>query len=140
MRASYLIANKLVRASTPYSDGELVKICTLKAAEVVKSHEKRPAFSNISLSRKTVTDWVVDLSSDLNSQMKDKIKLFIAFSVVIDENTNVTDIAQLAIFIRCADETLKITEELLEYMPMNKTTTVDDIFSSLGALNKAGVD
>ena len=140
VRASYLIANELVRASKPYSDGELVKTCMLKAAEVV-CPEKRPAFANISLSRNTVADRVADLSSDLNSQIKDKIKSFIVFSVAIDESTDVTDIAQLAIFIRGVNETLKITEELLELVPMTDTTTADDIFSALvGALDKAGVD
>lgn len=140
VKASYLIANELVRASKPYSDGELVKTCMLKAAEVV-CPEKRPAFANISLSRNTVADRVADLSSDLNSQMKDKIKSFIAFSVAIDESTDVTDIAQLAIFIRGVDETLTITEELLELVPMTDTTTADDIFSSLvGVLDKVGVD
>ena len=140
VRASYLIANELVWASKPYSDGELVKTCMLKAAEVV-CPEKRPSFANISLSRNTVANRVADLSSNLNSQMKEKIKSFIAFSVAIDESTDVTDIAQLAIFIRGVDETLKITEELLELVPMTSTTTADDIFSSLvGALDKAGVD
>ncbi|KAJ8352217.1 hypothetical protein SKAU_G00236930 [Synaphobranchus kaupii] len=112
----------------------------LKAAEVV-CPEKRPAFANISLTRNTVADRVTELSSDLSSQMKEKIKSFIAFSIAIDESTDVTDIAQLAIFIRGVDETLTITEELLELVPMNDTTTADDIFSSLvGALDKVGVD
>ncbi|KAJ8365024.1 hypothetical protein SKAU_G00138550 [Synaphobranchus kaupii] len=140
VRASYIIANELVQASKPFSDGELVKTCMLKAAEVV-CPEKRPAFANISLTRSTVADRVTELSSDLSSQMKEKIKSFIAFSIAIDESTDVTDIAQLAIFIRGVDETLTITEELLELVPMNDTTTADDIFSSLvGALDKVGVD
>ena len=33
--ASYLIENELVKASRPFSDGELVKICMMKAVEVV---------------------------------------------------------------------------------------------------------
>ena len=69
----------------------------LKAAEVVFS-EKRSAFAIVSLSRNTVADRVTKLSGDLGSQMNGKIKSFIAFSVVIDEKTDVTDIAQLAIF------------------------------------------
>lgn len=140
VRASYIIANELVQASKPFSDGEFVKTCMLKAAEVV-CPEKRPAFANISLTRNTVADRVTELSSDLSSQLKEKIKSFIAFSIAIDESTDVTDIAQLAIFIRGVDETLTITEELLEMVPMNNTTTADDIFSALvGALDKVGAD
>ena len=55
VKASYLIANELVQASKPFSDGELVKKCMLKAAEVV-CPEKQSAFANISLSRNTM-DW-----------------------------------------------------------------------------------
>ncbi|KAK2847545.1 hypothetical protein Q5P01_010544 [Channa striata] len=90
-QASYIIANELVQASKPFSDGEFVKTCMLKAAEVV-CLEKRPAFANIT---------------------KSKIKSFIAFSIAIDESTDVTDTAQLATFIRGVDETLTITAELL---------------------------
>ena len=73
--------------------------------------------------------------------MNDKIESFIAFSDAIDESTEITDIAQLAIFIRGVDETLTITEEFLELVPMKDTTTANDTFSSLvGALNKVGVD
>ena len=54
---------------------------------------------------------------------------------------DVTDIAQLAIFIRGVDEALTVTEELLELVPMKDTTTADDIFSSLtGALDKVESD
>ncbi|XP_066941423.1 general transcription factor II-I repeat domain-containing protein 2-like [Macrobrachium rosenbergii] len=140
VKASYLMANELVQASKPFSDGEFVKTCMLKAAEVV-CPEKRPAFANISLSRNTVADRVEDLSGDLGRQMNNKIKSFIAFSVAIDESTDVTDVAQLAIFIRGVDETLTITEEFLELVPMKDTTTANDIFSSLiRMLDKAGVD
>ena len=48
-----------------------------------------------------------------------------------------SDIAQLAIFIQGVDETLTITEEYLELVPMKDTTTANDIFSSLvGAKDK----
>lgn len=33
-RVSYIIANELVQASKPFSDGQFVKTCMLKAAEV----------------------------------------------------------------------------------------------------------
>ena len=88
MKVSYIIAHEIVQASKPFSDGEFVKTCMLKAAEVVFP-EKRSAFANISLSKNTVADRVTELSGDLGSQMNDKIKLFIAFSVAIDESTDV---------------------------------------------------
>ena len=112
----------------------------LKAAEVV-CPEKQSAFANISLSRNTIADRVEDLSQDLGRQMNEKIKSFIAFSVAIDESTDVTDVAQLCIFICGVDDTLTVTEEFLELVPMKDTTTANDIFSSLvDALDRVGVD
>lgn len=39
--------------------------------------------------------------------------------------------AQLAIFIRGTDETLAVTEEFLESVPMPDTTTAEDIFNTV---------
>ena len=99
VKASYLIANEIAVASKPFSEGEFVKTFMMKAAEIV-CPEKRQAFANISLTRNTVADRISDLSVDLDSQLKQKVKSFFAFSVAIDESTDITDVAQLAIFIR----------------------------------------
>jgi len=37
VKASYLIANDIALASKPYCEGEFVKTCILKAAEIVCS-------------------------------------------------------------------------------------------------------
>ena len=50
VNASYLIASEVALASKPYSDGDFVKRCTMKAAGLV-SPEKRQAFANTSLTR-----------------------------------------------------------------------------------------
>ncbi|XP_023254026.1 general transcription factor II-I repeat domain-containing protein 2B-like [Seriola lalandi dorsalis] len=102
---------------------------------------KRQAFANISLTRNTVADRISDLSEDLDSQLKRKVKSFIAFSVAIDESTDITDVAQLAIFIRGVDDTLTVTEEFVELVPMTDTTTAADIFTALvRTLDRVGVD
>ena len=112
----------------------------LKATEVVFP-EKRQAFANISLTRNTIVDRISGLSANLNSQLKNKIKKFIAFSVAVDKSTNITDVAQLAIFIRGIENTLIVSEEFVEMVPMSSTTTSADIFTSLvGTLDRVGVD
>ncbi|XP_037789324.1 general transcription factor II-I repeat domain-containing protein 2-like [Penaeus monodon] len=140
VKASYLIANEIALASKPFSEDEFVKTCMLKAAQTV-CPDKRQAFENISLTRNTVADRISDLAEDLDSQLKRKVKSFIVFSVAIDESKDITDVAQLAIFIRGVDDTLTITEEFVELVPMTDTTTAADIFTALvGALDRAGVD
>ena len=80
MKASYIITWEIAKAAKPFSEGAFVKTCMLKATELV-CPEKRLALANISLSRPTVTERVEELSGDLNSQQKDKVKSFIASSI-----------------------------------------------------------
>ena len=57
-------------------------------------------FANISLTRNTVAERISDISANLDSQLKKKVKLFVIFSVALDESTDISDVAQQAIFIR----------------------------------------
>ena len=93
MKASYLITNKIAVASKPFSEGEFIKTCMVKAAEIM-CPQKCQTLANVILTKNTIADRISDLSMDLNSQLKNKIKAFIAFSVAIDESTYITDVAQ----------------------------------------------
>jgi hypothetical protein len=75
----------------------------MKAAEIL-CPEKQQLFKIIRLSANTVADRVNDLAADIQCQLKEKCKDFVAYSIAIDESTDVTDIAQLAIFIRGVNE------------------------------------
>ncbi|XP_073694049.1 general transcription factor II-I repeat domain-containing protein 2-like [Garra rufa] len=104
VKASYLIANEIAAASKPFSEGEFVKKCMVKAAELV-CPEKKTAFATL------------------------------------DESTDVNDVSQLGLFIRGIDESLNITEEFVELVPMTDTTASNDIYASLiGALDRLEVD
>jgi hypothetical protein len=96
---SQIIANK----SKPFTDGEYVKECIMKAAEIL-CPEKQHLYKTISLSVNTVADRVIDLAGDIQCQLKEKCKDFVAYSIAIDESTDVTNIAQLAVFIRGVNE------------------------------------
>ncbi|KAL3974132.1 nostrin [Sarotherodon galilaeus] len=74
-----------------------------------------------------VKNCMLEQSADLDSQLKRKV------------DTGITDVTQLAIFIRGVDDT--VTEEFLELVPMTDTTTAEDIFRSVvGALDRVGAD
>jgi len=53
-----------------------------------------------------VSGRISDISANLDSQLKNKVKSFVVFSVALDESTDIAGIAQLAIFIRGVDETV----------------------------------
>jgi len=50
-----------------------------------------------SLTRNTVAERISDISANLDSQQKNKVKSFVVFSVALDESTDIWDVAQLAI-------------------------------------------
>jgi len=56
-----------------------------------------------------VVERISNIFANLDSQLKNKVKLFVTFSVALDESTNISDVAQVAIFIRGVDETLSVT-------------------------------
>jgi hypothetical protein len=56
---------------------------------------------------------------------------FLAFSLALDESTDIVDTAQLCIFIRGVDKSFKVHEEILSVSPMHGKTTGTDIFDTL---------
>jgi len=64
-----------------------------------------------------VAERASDISANLDSQLKKKVKLFVIFSVALDESTDTSDVAQQAIFVRDVDETLSVTEKFLGLVP-----------------------
>ncbi|XP_067407567.1 general transcription factor II-I repeat domain-containing protein 2A-like [Emydura macquarii macquarii] len=140
VKASYLIAHELVRSPKPFSDGEIIKKCMLMTTELI-CPDKQRTFANISLSRNTVAERISDLSESLNNPLKDRVMSFITFSIAVDDSTDVTDVAQLAIFIHGVDKNMSIIEEFVELVPMKDTTTGDNIFNNLvEILDRLGVD
>ena len=102
----------------------------LKVCEVM-CPDKKQAFLSVSLSRNTVADRVWELANDLKTQLMNKGKDFVAYSLAVDESADVTDTAQLSIFIRGVDSSLGVTEELLGIKSMHGTTTGKDIFEEV---------
>lgn len=133
MRASYVIALKIAKKSKPFSDGEFVKECMLDVADISFVPQKQ-VIQEIPLSRNTIAARVNELADNLHNQLKDKIKEFIFYSIVTDENTDIIDTAQLAVFIRGIDKDFIITEELLKCIPLKDTTTAQDIYQAIEQL------
>ncbi|XP_071744163.1 general transcription factor II-I repeat domain-containing protein 2-like [Lepeophtheirus salmonis] len=115
----------------------------MKASELIFP-KKRQTFNNISLTRNMIAESILELSEDLTSQLKQKVGGFIAFSVAIDKSTDITDVAKSAIFIKDVYNTLTVTQEFVELVPIGVimgTTTAEDIFVAVvAALDRVGVD
>lgn len=94
--------------------------------------DKKQMLVNVSLSRNTVCEMVTDLRTQLSERSKD----FIAYSLAVDESTDMTDTAQLAIFIRGLDSDLRLTGEILDIKSTHGTTTGKDIFENVCQSNR----
>ena len=53
------------------------------------------------------------------------------YCIAIDESTDTTDTAQLALFLRGVTPTFDMAEEFVRLIPMKDTTTEADVFESV---------
>lgn len=130
LKSSFIIALEITKRSKPFTDGDFIKECMLKVADVSFPSQKS-IIQNIPLSRNTVASRISDLSRNLECQLKEKIKEFTHFSLAVDESTDTVDTAQLAVFIRGVNSNFEICEELLKCVPLTGTTTANDIYSAI---------
>lgn len=126
-KASYMIAHKIAKSNKTFGEGEFVKDCLQIVADVL-CPDKKKLFESVSLSRRTITSRIEKITVNITSQLTVKIESFVAFSITMDESTDVSDTAQLLIFVRGVDENFNITEELASLRSMKGTTTGNDIY------------
>ncbi|GCC42994.1 hypothetical protein chiPu_0027270, partial [Chiloscyllium punctatum] len=123
---------KIGRNSKPFSDGESIKECSLDSAELM-CPQKKEAFENVSLSRRTVTRRTGDIARNLELQLEHRAVTFDFFSLALDESCDIRDTAQLLIFICGITTDFKITEELAAMQSMKGTTIGNDLFTEVNA-------
>ncbi|KAK0148944.1 General transcription factor II-I repeat domain-containing protein 2 [Merluccius polli] len=136
VRASYVVSEMIAKKLRPHSEGEFVKECLVATAELL-APDKVKTFQNVSLSRRTVSDRITDIADDIEESLKKSAGDFKFFSLACDEITDITNTAQLAIFIRGITEDFDVREDLLSLEAMHGTTRGEDLFEKLvSALQK----
>lgn len=129
-KISFLISEEIAKRGKPFTDGEFVKNClNIFASNICP--EKKSLVQNISLSHQTVGRRIDDMADNIKITLIEKLKECIFYSLALDESTDISDTAQLAIFIRGVTNQYTIVEELLELCPMKGTTTGRDIFGEV---------
>ncbi|CAK1597751.1 unnamed protein product [Parnassius mnemosyne] len=127
VKASFILSSKLAKALKPFAEEEFIKECMLEVCGIL-CPEKKNEFEKISLLRRTVVRRIEMMANNIKTTLTDRITGFESFSIVLDESTDLSDTAQLAIFIRGVDKESTVTEELLALQPLKGTTTGEDIF------------
>ncbi|XP_063748741.1 general transcription factor II-I repeat domain-containing protein 2B-like [Eleginops maclovinus] len=139
-RASYRISNAIVRSGRAFAAGDFVKECLTIAAQDVCPNPMR-VFSQISLSRNTVTRRVEDMAEDVRGQIAQRASHFSAFSIACDESTDMSDSAQLLVFLRGVNEDFEVCQELAGLETLKGTTKGVDIFMAVErVLDKNGLN
>ena len=107
IQAGYAICDLMATHLKPFSEGEFVKKI-LNIAAYYCIPENPTVFSNISLSRRTCTRVIGDLTQDVKEQVVNHCENFKYYSICVDESTDVKDTAQLAVFIRGVNNSFEI--------------------------------
>ncbi|GLV38089.1 neuralized [Carabus blaptoides fortunei] len=97
-RASFRVAHSIAKHGKPFIDGELIKDCIIAADE------------ELSLSANTVARRADDIAEYILTQLSDKNQYLEWFSLALDESTDVSDTAQVLLFIRGIDKGFFIRE------------------------------
>lgn len=126
-KASYVLAYNIAKSNKAFSDGEFIKQCMIDVCDIM-CPEKKNDFQSLSLSRRTITERIENIDKNLISQLTTKTQKFIFYSITMDESTDISDTAQLLIFVRGINAHFEITEELAGLQSIKGTTTGADIF------------
>ncbi|XP_057190131.1 general transcription factor II-I repeat domain-containing protein 2-like [Triplophysa rosa] len=86
------------------------------------------AIKAVQLSRSTVTRRCELMADDLTQQLRKDITDCECFSLQLDESTDISDTAQLCVFIRMVFKDMTAREELLTLLHMKEHTRGEDIF------------
>ena len=131
VKASYELSLLLARKKKPYSDGEeIVKKSLLIFAQNVGDINIKNKVDNIALSRNTVMRRIDDMGQDVSTQIVSGLQNCKYFSLALDESCDITDNAQLSIFVRYTNNDFDCVEELLDLRQL-VSTTGEDIFEEL---------
>jgi hypothetical protein len=133
---SFVVSEKIAKHFKPFGKGEFIKECVVDVASII-CPEKKKDFENIyniCLSRRNVARRIEMMADDIKKSLKEKITRLEAFSIALDDSTDASHTAQLAIFIRGVDADFNITEELLALQPLKGTTTGEVIFETVNTV------
>ncbi|XP_077312023.1 SCAN domain-containing protein 3-like [Lithobates pipiens] len=120
----------------PFTDGTFVKECLNAVAETLLEGKQKDELcgkiNQIPLSASTATKKTEILTEDVLGQLDAAIQSAVCISLAIDESTDITDNAQLLVYVRFFHkETKELCEDLLGVTPLETHTRGQDIYEAI---------
>lgn len=144
---SYDIAFQMAKHGKSYVDGEFYKqmlqstITTL--CQDWDDKFKAPLLEKVKLlplSRQTISRRVNDIGGEIEAKLKSDLERCDAFSLALDETTDIIDTSQLLFWIRYVVDG-RIEENLLALRPLTGRTRAEDIFKAfLSVVDRFNLD
>ena len=118
--ASFLISWNIACSKHPYSNCEIVKKNITDVVAVLDPSNKKlqRLIAQMPCSRRTTQRRISQISADIAVAMQNDLKSSFAFSIALDESTDIQDNPQLAIFVRYVSSDFTIKEELLDMVAL----------------------
>ena len=139
--ASYRVAWILAKNKKPFSDGAIVKEILINVMEVLLENYPSEIKSNLlknlntlQLSHQTIARRIVDISCDIEKQLKSQLADCRFFSVSLDESCDISDTAQLVFWVRYTSQNFETKEELLAMCGMRDRVRALDILNVFNSL------
>ncbi|KAL4153303.1 hypothetical protein QTP88_001154 [Uroleucon formosanum] len=131
VKASYLASLIIAKNGKPHTIGEtLVLPAAKEIVRCVLGDKAVKEIEKVSLSNDTVKRRIDDMSSNIKNKLLLYLKDCNFFALQIDESTDITNMAQLMVFIRF-DRNDEIIEEFLFCKPLQTHTTSEIIFTTI---------
>lgn len=132
VRASYEVALLLAKRKRPFTDGEeIVKPVLHIAGKMLGDKTVLEKFKDIPLSNDSVRRRTEELSNNVKTQITRQAQHCQFFALAMDESNDVSDTAQVTIFIRAVNDDFDVVEELLGLKSLGGTTKGTDLFDAL---------